>query len=107
MGEETLILCQRCSSKKDMNQMKLDKAQNILLCAKCYYQVYAKGKEDRVLQAADVKRVHYSCMHCGYKFSRSESFVFGGLCFNCGRNMLQREDTKELLVRPAKTLLDY
>ncbi len=109
MGDEMLIACEQCSAQKEMSALKLDKRRNVLLCSKCYYKAYSSNNkvEDHIIQAVDVKRIKYFCSSCGFKFARSEGFHFGGVCVHCGRKTVRREDTNELLIRDAKTLLDY
>ena len=109
MGDEMLIACEKCSTQKEMSALKLDKQRNVLLCPKCYYQTYSKGRarEDTIVQTADVKRIRYFCSSCGFKFARAEGFQFGGVCVHCGRKTVRREDTSELVIRDGKTLLDY
>ena len=107
MGEEIQIVCQKCTAKQDIGEMRHDKGQDRLVCKKCYYQEYGQGKEERVVQSAESNRVNYYCTSCNFSFSRSEGFVFGGLCFNCGRKTVRRDDTKELVVKQSKNKLDY
>ena len=110
MEQNTQIMCKRCSSKVPISKMRYDKTGNNLICNSCYGKLYnppPEEKKSEVYQSAVSDRVKYHCLSCGYKFSRAEGFSFGGKCFNCGKQTVQREDTKQVLVKDSKNLLDY
>ena len=102
MEQRVEVVCKKCSSKIPLSQMRSDKNQGVLVCVNCF-----EGKSEEFYQSADSKRVKYHCQACGFKFSRGENFSFNGLCFNCGKKSVQREDTKVVVMKDSKNLLDY
>ena len=111
MEQNVQVMCKRCSSKVPLSKMRYDKNGANLICVSCYTQLYttAQNQEEKkeVYQSAVSDRIKYHCLSCGFKFSRAEDFSFGGLCFNCGKPTVQREDTKQIIVKDSKSLLDY
>ena len=109
MEQNMQILCKRCSLKVPISKMRYDQSGDNLICTSCYERLYKKEEAEKpqVYQSAVSDRVKYNCLSCGFKFSRSEEFSFGGLCFNCGKPTVQREDTKRVIVKDSKNLLDY
>lgn len=112
MEQNIQVMCKRCSSKVPLSKMRHDKAGNNLICNACYYKLYRQNnaseeEKSDVYQSAVSNRIRYNCLSCGYKFSRTEGFTFGGACFNCGKHTVQREDTKTVLMKDSKNLLDY
>ncbi len=108
MEQKIQMVCKNCSLKVPISKLRYDKTGDGLICYECYEKLYALKKErPQVYQSATSDRVKYHCLSCGYKFSRAESFDFGGKCFNCGKQSVQREDTKQVLMKDSKNLLDY
>src|SRR3990167_9181786 len=109
MEQNMQVMCKRCSSKVPLSKMRYDKSGNNLICGECYVKLYTPSVEEEkpaVYQSAVSNRVKYNCLSCGFKFSRAEGFSFGGKCFNCGKQTVQREDTKSVMVKDSKNLLD-
>ncbi len=107
MEQNIQVMCKRCSSKVPLSKMRHDRAGENLVCVSCYNKMYASNEPPKVYQTAESNRVKYSCLSCGYKFARAEGFSFGGACFNCGKKSVQREDTKSVVMKDGKNLLDY
>ncbi len=109
MEQNVQILCKKCTSKVAVSQMHYDKSGENLICTPCYNKLYIKTtpEQSEIYQSSNSNRIKYHCLSCGYKFSRTEEFSFGGKCFNCGKQTVQREDTKQVLLKDSKHLLDY
>ncbi|MBI5391431.1 hypothetical protein HZB00_00350 [Candidatus Woesearchaeota archaeon] len=106
--QDILVSCRECATKYTLAEMKHDDSGENLICKECYKKLYGgKNNESRLIQSAESKRINYKCFNCGYAFSRSESFNFGGICVNCGKTSVQREDTKTIFIKNKKQLLDY
>ena len=106
--QDVIISCTRCANSVPIGHTTYDSNGKSLICFNCYNKIIKGLKPDRVLQSAEIPdRFNYSCLSCNFKFSRSASFQFSGLCFNCGKSAVQREQTKELVFRDRKSLLDY
>lgn len=106
--QDTIISCTRCTTNVPLSQTTYDKSGKHLICFNCY-NLIAKGIEpDKILQTSeDGDRVNYTCLSCGFKFTRVSTFQFGGRCFNCGKASVQKEATKQMMTKDRKSLLDY
>jgi len=107
-NQDVVIACTSCSIKVPISQTTYDNSGKNLICFDCYNLIAKGDRPDRLVQSAEApEKVYYKCMACGYSFSRSISFHFGGRCFNCSKQSVQVIDTKEVLVKDRKSLLDY
>lgn len=108
-NQDILISCARCASNMSINHSTYDSGGKNLICFNCYNKIVRGLKPDKLVQSAlTPDKMLYNCLSCGFKFSRTTSFQFGGHCFNCGKSSVQRAETGENVVfRDRKTLLDY
>ena len=107
-NQDVVVSCTRCANSVPIGHTTYDSNGKNLICFNCYNKLVKGIKPDRVVQSAEIPdRVKYNCLSCGFKFSRTITFHFGGHCFNCGKSAVQREETKQVLVRDRKSLLDY
>ena len=107
-NQDVVIACTSCSNKVPISQTTYGSSNKNLICFSCYNTLARGNKPDKLVQSADMPdRVNYKCMHCNHSFSRASSFQFGGQCFNCGRKSVQVVDTKEIMMKDRKSLLDY
>ncbi len=108
-NQDVIISCTRCASNVLIGHSTYDSSGKNLICFNCYNKIVRGLKPDRIIQSALTSdKMQYNCLSCGFKFSRSTSFHFGGNCFNCGKSSVQRTQTGESVVfRDRKTLLDY
>lgn len=105
---DTMVACTRCTSSVPIENTTYDSNGKKLICFGCYNKLVKGIIPDRVLQSAEIPtRFNYTCLSCGFKFSRAISFQFGGGCFNCGKQAIQKDLTKEMIFRDRKSLLDY
>ena len=108
-NQDILVSCNKCTAKVPITQTTYDQGGKNLICFECYNKL-AKGLEPepyKTLQSAEYpKRISYTCSHCHFKCSRTEDFVFNGLCVNCGRRAVQTEE-KQFVLKDRKSLLDY
>ncbi len=108
LNQDVIISCTRCTVNVPIGQTTYENNTRNLICFNCYNKL-AKGQEpDRLVQTAEVpEKTAYKCLSCGFKFSRTRNFQFGGHCFNCGKAAVQAEETKQVLFKDRKSLLDY
>ena len=107
-NQDVVISCTRCTSSVPIGQTTYDINGKNLICFNCYNKIVRGAKPDRLVQSAEMpERLNYTCLACGFKFSRAVAFQFGGHCFNCGKPSVQREETKQIVMRDRKSLLDY
>ncbi len=107
-NQDIIISCTRCTINVPIAQTTYNNGGKSLICFNCYNQVVKGSGPERIMQNADLpERVNYNCLSCGFKFSRGASFQFGGKCFNCGKQAVQAEATKQMIARERKSLLDY
>lgn len=105
--QDTMVACTRCTSSVPIEHTTYDSKGRNLICFGCYNKLVKGVIPDRLIQSAEITKLNYQCLSCGFKFSRSNSFQFGGNCFNCGKMSVQKEATKEVIFRDRKSLLDY
>ena len=109
-NQEVLISCTRCTVKVPIGQTVYEKNGQDVICFECYNKI-ASGVEPevyRTIQSAEgPRRINYKCDYCGFRFSRLETFQFGGRCFNCGKEHVGAEEQKTFFTKDRKTLLDY
>lgn len=107
-NQDVIISCTRCTVNVPIGQTTYESNTKNLICFNCYNKLAKGTQPDRVVQTAEgPDRLTYKCLSCGFAFSRAKSFQFGGHCFNCGKTKVQREETKEIVLRDRKSLLDY
>ena len=109
LDQDMIIACTRCTCKVPIASTTYDKTGKKLICFECYNKI-SKGIEPekyRTIQSENPEKVGYKCVSCGYRFSRNSTFQFGGICFNCGKNTVQIEETRQMILKEGKTLLDY
>ncbi len=107
--QEVLVSCSKCTLRVPIGHTIYTKDGQNLMCFECYNKII-KGIEPeayKTVQSAEMpKKINYICIACGFKFSRVETFHFGGYCFNCGKAHVQVEN-KIIETKDKKTLLDY
>src|SRR3989344_261469 len=106
-NQDVMVACVECTSKVSLGNTIYDKKGTSLICYECYNKL-ARGiqpEQYKTVQSSEPDKLIYNCRSCGFKFSRSKNFKFNGLCFNCGKESLQIEQTQEKLIRNRKTLL--
>lgn len=93
--------------------MRYDKDGTSLICRPCYAKKYqqqaqmkhvALGKAEREKQlAAGLKRVHYICTMCGYRFTKHENYKFWQKCPYCEKDTVRVDVSKSAddIVREA------
>ncbi|HLC85931.1 MAG TPA: hypothetical protein VJG30_01435 [Candidatus Nanoarchaeia archaeon] len=107
-NQDIIIACTSCSSRVPISQTTYGSSGKNLICFDCYNSIAKGNKPERVVQSADVPdRVSYKCMSCSHSFSRASTFQFGGQCFNCGKKSVQVVETKDIVMKDRKSLLDY
>lgn len=109
LDQDIIVACTVCTSKTQIGSTTYDRTGKNLICFGCYNKI-VQGKQPevyRTIQSENPDRLFYNCVACGYKFSRSKEFKFNGLCFHCGKNTIQIEQTQQTITRQRKTLLDY
>ena len=108
--QEVLVSCNRCTVKVPIGQTIYEKDGQNLICFECYNKI-AKGLEPEVyktMQSADLPAmISYRCNNCNFKFSRPDTFQFGGHCFNCGKAHVVVEEKVVIPMKDRKSLLDY
>ena len=108
VNQDILVSCNQCTLKVPITQTTYDKDGKNLICFECYNKL-AQGIEPQVyktIQSADFpKKIHYKCLNCTFKFSRSEEFSFTGICVNCGKKNIEIE--QKIVAKDRKSLLDY
>ncbi len=106
--QDILVTCRSCTSKVNLAEMYRDGSSENLVCKSCYKKMYyGKNNEGRLMQAGVPNKIHYQCLNCSYSFSRAPNFNLGGVCVNCGKQALQRKDTKEILAKDPNAFLEY
>lgn len=107
-AQELTVSCTRCTSNVLISHTTYDPSGRNLICFNCYNKL-AKGEQPyKVVQTAvPSDRTNYRCFNCNYKFSRLNTFQFTGICFNCGKRTVEIEETKQIIEKDRKTLLDY
>ena len=107
-NQDVIISCTRCTVNVPIGQTTYESNSRNLICFNCYNKLARGVQPDRVVQYAEAPdKINYKCIACGFKFTRAKAFQFGGHCFNCGKAAVQAEQTKEILARDRKSLLDY
>ncbi|MEK6947898.1 MAG: hypothetical protein AABX19_01505 [Nanoarchaeota archaeon] len=105
--QEVNIACTSCSKKVPISQATYGTGKS-LICFSCYNLIARGAKPDRIIQSAEApEKVNYKCNNCGYNFSRSVNFHFGGACFNCGKYAVEVMKSNEVIMKDRKSLLDY
>jgi len=94
--QDVIISCTRCTINVPIGQTTYETNSRNLICFNCYNKLARGLQPDKIIQSA-----------CSYKFSRSREFQFGGRCFHCGKAAVQVEETKQILAKDRKSLLDY
>ncbi|MBS3152839.1 hypothetical protein J4230_05515 [Candidatus Woesearchaeota archaeon] len=106
--QDVIISCTRCTINVPIGQTTYETNSRNLICFNCYNKLARGLQPDKIIQSAEMpEKVIYKCMACSYKFSRSREFQFGGRCFHCGKAAVQVEETKQILAKDRKSLLDY
>lgn len=107
-NQDVIISCTRCTANVPIGQTTYENNSKNLICFNCYNKIARGVEPDRVVQTLQAPdRIAYKCLACGFGFSRTKTFQFGGHCFNCGKATVQREETKQFVLRDRKSLLDY
>lgn len=102
--QDIMVSCKNCETKVPMSKTKFDKSGHVLICLKCYKDIYGANGE-KILQAADPNRTNYSCSYCSYKFSRSKN-IDVAVCPYCSKPALNMDSVAVTKV-PDKRLTDY
>jgi len=103
----TIICCSRCNLNVPITRSTYENGKD-LICFDCYNKVVKGKKVDVIVQQAEVpNKVDYTCIACGFKFSRNKEFQFGGQCFNCGKQHVQVIKNRQEVMKDRKSLLDY
>lgn len=106
--QDVIISCTRCTINVPIGQTTYENNSKNLICFNCYNKIIKGVRPDKIIQSADMPdKTDYKCLACGFRFTRARNFQFGGHCFNCGKSAVQMEETKQVLVRDRKSLLDY
>lgn len=107
-NQDVVISCTRCTVNVPIGQTTYENNSRNLICFNCYNKLARGVQPDVLVQSAQAPdRVGYKCLACGFRFARSKTFHFGGHCFNCGKPTVQLEETRQVMVRDRKNLLDY
>lgn len=102
--QDILVSCKNCEIKIPMSKTRFDKTGHVLICLKCYKDIYGVNGE-KILQTADPNRTSYSCSYCNYKFSRSKE-IDVLVCPYCSKSGLN-QDSLAITKVPDKRLSDY
>lgn len=106
--QEVTVSCTRCTSNIPIGQTTYDSSGRSLICFNCYNKIARGEQPHKIIQTAvPTDRINYRCFNCKFKFSRSINFNFNGICFNCGRTSVELEETKQIVMKDRKSLLDY
>ena len=107
-NQDVIISCTRCTVNVPIGQTTYENNSKNLICFNCYNKLARGTQPDRIIQTSEApERLSYKCLSCGSKFSRSREFSFGGQCFHCGKTTVQMEETRQILSKDRKSLLDY
>ncbi|MBS3167902.1 hypothetical protein J4216_02150 [Candidatus Woesearchaeota archaeon] len=106
-NQDTVVSCTRCNISVPMSKTTYGDGKN-LICFSCYNKIVKGIIPDKIMQQAEPpQKVDYECHYCGFKFSRTPEFQFGGKCFNCGNRTLRVLNSTQALMKDRKSLLDY
>ncbi len=106
-NQDVVVACASCSAKVPISQTTYGDDKN-LICFSCYNSIARGSRPDRVVQTSIAPdKIYYKCNVCGFSFSRSANFQFGGHCFNCGKKSVQVIATNDIVMKDRKSLLDY
>ena|SRR3989338_1491841 len=107
-NQDVIISCTRCTINVPIGQTTYENNSKNLICFNCYNKIARGVQPDKLIQSAELpEKIDYKCIACGFNFSRGREFSFGGHCFNCGKATVQIQETKQVIAKDRKSLLDY